>query len=72
MKPAPWNSGIMIEQLQAGKSGEENKPKVGDMVEVRFKEATRATNLTIHIKRKCHICIVQVLAVSFKGLTRLL
>ena len=37
MKPAPWNSGVMIEQIQAGKSGDDNKPKVGDMVEVRFK-----------------------------------
>ena len=36
-KPAPWNSNIMIETLEKGKSGDENKPKVGDMVEVRFK-----------------------------------
>ena len=35
--PASWNSGIKVEVLKTGMSGDANKPKAGDLVEVRFK-----------------------------------
>jgi FKBP-type peptidyl-prolyl cis-trans isomerase len=37
--PSSWNSNIKVEVLKKGMTGDENKPKAGDLVEVRFKGA---------------------------------
>ena len=41
--PAAWNSNIKIETLKKGAGGDENKPKVGDLVEIRFKGSYKGT-----------------------------